>query len=81
MRIVNTLNNATNVIPIVTTIDVDRVESSNISIQRYKNPKLIGQLITNPVKTVTNVSLAAFLCFWFTINNFHNIFKHESKIF
>ena len=66
-------------------IDAAKVDNSNISKLRYKNPKLNGQLRTSPEKTVTNVSLRASFVFFFTIfttiNNFHNIFKHDSKIF
>ena len=65
----NTLSKATIVIPVVITTEVHNVESSNTSIQRYKKPKLIGQLITKLVKTVTEVSFIANFVLSFLIKN------------
>lgn len=54
------------VIPIVTTTEVHKVESFNISRVIYNNPKLRGHAIIKPVKTVIKVSLIANLIFSFT---------------
>ena len=51
--IVKTLIIAIIVNDAVNNIDTVKVDKANTSINKYKRTILIGQLITNPVKTVT----------------------------